>query len=294
MVPLSDGTSWVAATPPTSLTIIGDPVAHSLSPVFQQAALDALGLPLRYKRTRVTAAELPALMALMRQDGMGGNVTMPHKALAASLVDARTSRVHRIGAVNTLWVDSGRLVGHNTDVDGIRATLRALCPDGLSGPAVVIGSGGSAAALLVGLEEFGCPHTVVVARQPNQAGALVARVGTQARVAPLPTTADGWHALFAAIPATALVVNATPVGMQDDQLPIPVDLLPSTDVACFDLVYRPGLTAWIRAARAGGHRAEDGLRMLVEQGAAAFSCWFDRPAPLEAMWAAVGRPDGTL
>jgi shikimate dehydrogenase len=279
-----------ASEAPTGLTIIGDPVASSLSPVFQQAALDALGIAVKYGRTRAVTSEVPDVLEWIRRERMGANVTMPHKALVASLVDVLTPRAARAGAVNTVWVEGTALVGHNTDVDGIVSTVQHLFPQGVCGSVLVLGAGGSAAAILLALEHLGVRDTVLLARRRAQAEALIDRVGGTASAATLPQDVKDWSRTCDALSvAPALVINATPIGMADAQMPVPLDVLAERQIACFDLVYRPEETAWVRSARAKGLLAEDGLRMLIGQGAAAFTCWFNQPAPVDVMWNAVGR-----
>ncbi len=284
----------VASDPPRGLVILGHPVAHSLSPLFQGAALAHAGLAVAYDRLDVPPAQLDAALDALRAQGVAGNVTLPHKEAMASRADRLTQRAHRAGAVNTFWWDGGTVVGHNTDVDGVRATLAALAPAGIRGPVAILGSGGSAAAVLVALAELGVTDVHLLARTPARAAALASRVGVRAAVHAFDVdgerdanrpTADS----AALLAAAALVVNTTPVGMQDRRQPVPIDSL-GAHTRVFDLVYRREGTAWVAAARARGLTAEDGLRMLVEQGAAAFETWFDRPAPRAVMWSALGVP----
>lgn len=274
-----------AAERPEALVIIGFPVAHSLSPRFQQAALDACALPVRYERLEVAPAALDEALRSLRDRRVGGNATIPHKEAMFSRASRRSATACATGAVNTFWWEQGELVGHNTDVDGVLATLRVLSRGPVTDPVLVLGAGGAAAAVLIALashpETAGAPVRVV-ARSPERARALIARTGVAASVVhdTSMTEADWARA--------ALVVNTTPIGMSSEEVPVAPALL-SPGCAVFDLVYRAGGTAWIHAARAHGLVAEDGLRMLVEQGASAFECWFDRPAPRERMWAALGQ-----
>lgn len=272
-----------AALPPSRLVIVGHPVAHSLSPVFQSAALRAAGILVSYDREDVAPDRLSDALERLAAEGAGGNITIPHKEAAAMLFGRCTPVAARVGAVNTFWTEHGALVGHNTDVDGAVATIRALLPSSQGEPRdssiVVLGAGGSAAAVLVALHDLGLHHITVVARTPLRAQALSERLHIPVRV----VASD---AAVKAVRSASLLINATPVGMHDDAFPVPVEALPA-QCAVFDLVYRAGLTPWIAACRKAGLRAEDGLRMLVEQGAAAFESWFDVPAPREAMWHAL-------
>lgn len=292
----------MAGARPSRLVILGHPVAHSLSPVFQGAAMAACGIPLSYERLDVRPDDLIDTLAQCQQSRTGGNVTIPHKEAVASRADRLSDVARRAGAVNTFWFEHGLLHGHNTDVDGVRATVRALTGHRVPERAVVLGSGGSAAAVLLALTELGVAHIAVVARTPDRAQALLARTGVMGRVLPL----DDPETVMALGDAN-LVVNSTPLGLHDgDAYPVDPRML-SSDAAVFDLVYRgqaadgaPIGTAWVQAARARGLCAEDGLRMLVEQGAAAFRCWFGLEAPRDAMWQSLGetppspdRPRGT-
>ena len=272
-----------AAQRPSRLVIVGHPVAHSLSPLFQSAALRAAGIPVPYDREDVAPDRLSVALARLAADGAGGNITIPHKETAAELLSRCTPVAARVGAVNTFWTEHGALVGHNTDVDGAVATIRALLPgdrgEPRDVPVVVLGAGGSAAAVLVALHDLGLHRITVVARTPLRAQALSERLSIPVRIVTNDAADD-------AARSASLVINATPVGMRDDAFPMAVESLPA-HCAVFDLVYRAGLTPWIAACREAGLRAEDGLRMLVEQGAAAFETWFDMPAPREAMWRAL-------
>lgn len=280
----------IAGERPSRLVILGHPVAHSRSPVFQGAAMAACGIPLTYERLDVPPDRLAEALLRCAQTGTGGNVTIPHKEGVALRADRLSDVARRAGAVNTFWFERGLLYGHNTDVDGVRATVLALTGHRVPERAVLLGSGGSAAAVLLVLAELGVSHLTIVARTPARTQSLLARTGVVGRVMNL------HDSQVADVVGNAdLVVNSTPLGLHDHDLyPIDPAVLTSR-AAVFDLVYRgqradrsPQGTAWVRAARARGLHAEDGLRMLVEQGAAAFRSWFGVDAPREAMWQALG------
>ncbi len=272
----------VAREQPVRLVLLGHPVAHSLSPRFQNAALEHAGIAARYESLDVTAEDLPATLALCAQQAAAGNVTIPHKEHVACVARC-TPLAHRVGAVNTFWHDAGVLVGHNTDVAGVRVALEQLCPEDLSRRRVLIlGAGGSAAATLVALDELGVRPPVIASRTMSRAEALVARLSVNARVVPSADAAAG---------DADLVINTTPVGLRDSLMPLaPAQL--AAGAAVLDLVYRAHETAWVRACRAAGHVAVDGRTMLLEQGAAAFECWFDVPAPRAVMRAALANALG--
>ena len=261
---------------PSRLVLLGHPVGHSLSPRMQTAALRSAGIPLDYTALDVAPADLSATLDTLIAENAAGNVTIPHKeavALRASL----TPLAQRVGAVNTFWVDAGALHGDNTDVAGFDAAVRALLGSPPSGAVVVIGAGGSAAAVLAAAEQWNGVVALVHGRTPDRVTSLCSR---------FPRVARRVDSLASALAHAALVVNASPVGMTDDTHPVPIELIPRS-AAVVDLVYQPGGTSWSRAATARGHRACDGLPMLVEQGAVAFERWFGIRADRAAMWRAI-------
>jgi shikimate dehydrogenase len=270
---------------PGRLVLLGHPVAHSLSPAFQNAALRAAGVPVRYEALDVTDDALaPALRALVR-DGAAGNVTIPHKERVAALCDELTPIAARLGAVNTWWVQDGRLHGDNTDVGGFDDAVVALLDEIPANIRVaVLGAGGSARAVVAAISGWPGAEVAIWARTPARAAALVP-LGPQDR-----TTVEEFmaHALRGA----DLVVNTTPIGMRDDQVPVNPGVL-RRGAACLDLVYRKdGVTPFVALARAQGRRADDGLAMLIGQGARAWGRWFGTAPDRSVMWRAArdGRP----
>lgn len=267
----------VAAVPPSRLVILGHPVVHSRSPAFQNAALQHLGMPQRYETLDVPPSDVARVLHTFAAENVGGNVTAPLKEAVAALASC-TPLAERVGAVNTFWFEGGVLVGHNTDVEGVRASVAALMPvaDIPHMAVAVLGAGGAAAAALVALADLGCSDLRVTAQTPQRAKAMLERIGVRATV----TT------LAAAVRDASLVINATPVGMYGDDLPVPLSAL-SPSAAIIDLVYRAGQTPLVRACHERNLAAIDGTTMLLAQGAAAFTCWFGVPAPIDVMRAAL-------
>lgn len=264
--------------PPTRLVLLGHPVAHSVSPRIQNAALRSAGLALMYETLDVAPTALEDTLRALAQERAAGNVTIPHKEAVAARCARLTPLAERVGAVNTFWHEAGRLVGDNTDVGGVDQTVYALLGGNVRAARVaLIGAGGSAAAVLAAAERWGEARVAIYNRHMARADRLAARFSTIA--APADSLAD-------ALRDATLVVNATPVGMRDREHPVPVELLPP-GAAVFDLVYRAGETAWVTAAREAGHRAADGMGMLVEQGALAFERWFGIAPDRAAMWKAM-------
>ena len=264
-------------TPPGRLVLIGHPVAHSLSPAFQNAALRRAGIPLVYEALDVAPVALNAMFDLLVQERAAGNVTIPHKSAAFARCDVVTALAERVGAVNTFWSVASELHGDNTDVGGFEAAVVAAMGGVPSGTLTLIGAGGSAAAVCAAAERWGSIDVRLVSRSAARARELAARF---AQVVSVAGTVE-------ALADSALVVNATPLGMlDDDPMPVPIDRLPPA-AAVVDLVYRSGGSAWVRAARAAGFNAIDGLPMLIEQGALAFERWFGVAPDRDAMWNAV-------
>lgn len=265
------------------LALLGDPVLHSLSPTFQNAALEDAGHDAVYLAIRSSTSDLPGLLRGIARAGGAGNVTVPHKAAAAEVVDEVTDAVRATGACNTFWLEDGRIRGDNTDVAGFAAAVESLLGAAPAGARVLlIGAGGVASAALHSLVVSGAGQVVVRNRSPDRARRLADRVAASAVRVDV-VTGD------AALEGESfdLVVNATSLGLRDDDhFPLPLDSGLRLG-AVLDLVYHPDRTAWVRAARDLGIPAEDGLEMLLQQGAAAFERWWQTPAPLAAMRAAL-------
>jgi shikimate dehydrogenase len=236
------------------------------------AAFRALGLPAVYIALRCSARDLNGLMGGIARSGGGGNVTVPHKELASRLVEDLTEPAREAGACNTFWRHAGRLRGDNTDVAGILAALADLGVTG--GRWLVAGTGGGARAVVVAARRAGA--SVAIRSRDPQRGA---EFGAWAMARGVPVVDEL---------ECDVCVNATPLGLRrGDAPPIPPGAAPAA-VAALDLVYAPGSTPWVRACQERGLRAADGRRMLVAQGAAAFSRWYpDASPPLDVMQAAV-------
>jgi shikimate dehydrogenase len=255
----------MVAAPPGILTfrLLGQAIAYSASPAMHSAAFAALGLPHRYVLEDVTADDLPAAVQRLRDaDAGGANVTVPHKAAVAALVDQLSDAARRADAVNTVVREGDRLVGHNTDLPATIDAIRRLCPRGVE-RAVVLGAGGAGRAVGLALAEVAAGQVILLRRSD----------GSMDRLADELASAD-------------LLVNATPVGTGSDESPVLASLL-RPDLAVLDLVYRPSPTRLVRDARAAGARAEAGAGVLLGQAWRSLELWLRQPAPLEAMRAAL-------
>ena len=257
------------------LGIIGHPVAHSLSPAIQGAALRAAGVDASYERWDTPLDALRARIAALRApDCLGANVTIPHKQNVLALLDEVAPLAAGIGAVNTVVNDGGRLSGHNTDGGGFVAALREAGFEPGGKRFLLVGAGGAARGIAFALREAGAAALAISNRTAARAEALAGAVGAEA----VP---------FDAPPAPYdCVVNCTSAGMHgsgaEDTLPCdPAAAGPATLVV--DIVYAPEETPLLRAAREAGLPVLGGLPMLIHQGALAFELWTGRPAPLDAM-----------
>jgi len=262
--------------------LLGDPVSHSGSPQLQNAAFEAAGVDGVYVAVRCAEGDLEGLMGGVARAGGGGNVTLPYKERAATLLDARSDAVHRTGACNTFWGDEkGRLHGDNTDVEGFRRAMRGFVGGSGRGlRALLLGAGGAARAALLGLLEEGASEVSIYNRTTERARAVARRIGGErARVVPLVRELQG--------EAFDLVVNATSVGLEaGGGAPLDFSLLGRAGAA-MDLVYARDKTPFVRAAEELGIRATDGVEMLVQQGAASFERWWAQEAPIEVMRSAL-------
>jgi shikimate dehydrogenase len=263
---------------PGRLVILGDPVEHSLSPVFQNAALRSAGLSLRYEALRVAEDDLERVARDLAASNSAGNVTFPHKRQFFELCSNTTPIAKRVGAVNTFWTSSGALAGDNTDAEGFDRALRHFLDDEPGTEKVaLIGAGGAAAGVLGAIESWPGASVRIFSRRLDQATALAQRFSGFARAEAMQVKT---------LRGATLVVNATPVGMNGDALPFDIGLLEPGAIV-MDLVYSRAGTPLVRAAKAAGHRSLDGTEMLIQQGALSFERWFGFVPDLAAMRAAI-------
>jgi shikimate dehydrogenase len=264
------------------VVLIGHPVAHSLSGAMQQAAFDDQGIDATYELwDRPPLGLADAITELRGDDFLGANVTIPHKERIVPLVDRLTDEAHVTGAVNTITKEGKRLVGHNTDVPGFRVALdRLVGKQKMPRNAVVLGAGGGARAVVYGLITEGFQRIIVFNRHLHRAEGLVKHFGRSA--AHMELKAMPWHEsiIESELAKTKVLVNATSIGLLADKSPIPGEIIPP-ELLVLDLIYNR--TRFLREAEAAGSIVQDGELMLLHQGAAAFTLWTGKPAPLELM-----------
>lgn len=280
--------------------VIGDPVAHSRSPIMQNAAFAHLGIDAEYTRWHTPAAELSARVATIRTTPtmLGANVTLPHKTAVIPLLDELEPEAAAIGAVNTIYKrDDGALLGANTDAPALVDALRDeghLDPTGQF--VVLLGASGAARAAACALVHAGVAQLVVANRTLEKAEELLADVlalfedvgagdvVTQPVVPRLMALALDDADLPDYITRSTLLINATSLGWHTDETPL-VEPPVTPETLVYDMVYRP--TRLLHESAARGARTLDGLGMLVRQGALAFTRWTGQAAPLDVMRAAL-------
>jgi shikimate dehydrogenase len=251
--------------------LMGWPVMHSRSPRLHNYWIGALGLAGAYVPLAVKPEGLRAALRALPALGFSGcNLTIPHKEAALAIVDTVDPLARRVGAVNTVVVaPDGSLEGRNTDVFGYLESIRETQPAWRAdrGPAVVLGAGGGARAVLVGLIDQGARDIRLVNRTLARAEALARELGG-------PIKALAWDDRQAALEGAAMLVNTTNQGMVGEPpLDLPLDTLPQSTLVC-DIVYIPRETRLLAAARKRGNPTVDGLGMLLHQARPAFRAWF--------------------
>lgn len=279
--------------PPVRLAVIGDPVAHSKSPSFQNAALRACGIEASYSRLHVPPSRFTEVLRALPAAGfLGVNVTIPHKRAALAGVDVVDAGARASGSVNTIVVNGDKLHGFSTDGPGLsRAIREEFSVDLRDLRVVLLGAGGGAGrAIAVQCAIERCARLVLVNRTLEKARRLAAELephfpsgrfsGGADRLVAIPfEEAD----LRRELENADIVINATSIGMKPSDEPvIPASLL-TPNLLVYDAVYTSGGSRLLDDAAAVGARGANGLGMLLHQGALAFEIWFNRPAPLEVM-----------
>ena len=265
------------------LAVIGAPIGHSLSPIIQNAALHAAGLDYVYAALPVRADALASAVRGLCDAGIAGfNVTIPFKTEIIPLLDGLSEDARRIHAVNTVVIEDGRLVGHNTDVAGFLAGFaeRGIALTGKN--AVLIGAGGAARAALWGLLRSGISSIVIGVRNAAKGTALAADFAADGDVRAVSFDDTAW---IAACSDADLVVQTTPLGMtpHTEEMP-PVDMAAlNPSAVVYDLIYTPAETRFLREARARGCETINGETMLAAQGAEAFRLWTGIRPDMELM-----------
>jgi len=278
--------------PPIRLGVLGDPVAHSLSPQIQNAALKHDKIDMQYAAFQIASPELGAALKLIGQhDFVGLNLTVPHKSAALDHVDDVDLSARKIGAINVIAVRDGNLTGFNTDGLGFsRAIREEFAVDLRDLRVLLLGAGGAGRAIATQCALENCERLVIANRTFDKAKDLADRLsefftapkvfGPAPRLQAIPWEEAGFRYQIANID---LIVNTTPLGLsRSDAPPLPARLL-APHLLIYDTVYVRGKTPLVAAALEAGARAAGGLSMLLHQGALSFQIWFERETPIEAM-----------
>ena len=287
-----------------SLGIIGFPLEHSVSPYLHKANLNVLGIRGNYRLYEVPPMPdgkeriVKLLKRLRKKEIAGLNVTIPHKKTVIPFLDNLTSPAKDIGAVNTIYLNDGRLFGDNTDAPGFSSDLENVMKENgyqwkldssnNKHHALVIGAGGSACAVVYALARKGWRVTIS-ARQLKQAQEIAHRLRDRDSESPISAITLDKTEINSLDLQISLIVNTTPIGMWPniDDSPWPENLNLPNNAIVYDLVYNPSETKLVKGARAAGLIAVTGLGMLIEQAALAFERWTGIPANRDAMRNAV-------
>jgi shikimate dehydrogenase len=281
------------------LGVIGNPIAHSLSPVIHNAAIESLGLDYRYVAFPVRPEQLPVALTGFAAIGVSGcSVTIPHKQAIMPLLTSITPLAQAVGAVNTIWHNDTGWHGTNTDVAGFISPLIAIDQDWAQMTVVILGNGGAARAVIAGCHQLGCGEIHVFGRDQSKLAAFAASwqdikiikltIGDRETPAPVKLQTHFWSELPTLVArANLLLVNCTPIGMhpQVDTSPIDVEIMTQvgSNSIAYDLIYTPRPTKFLQLAKNLGLRTIDGVEMLIHQGAIAFELWLQQPAAIDIM-----------
>jgi len=265
------------------LGIFGYPIGHTLSPLMHQVAAEYHYLDLIYLAFSVKPPDLPAALAGIKALGIKGvNLTIPHKEAAIPLVDELSEEARLIGAINTIVLADGKLIGHNTDGQGFITSLSRNVGESPKGKTILLlGAGGAARAIAIHLALARAKRIIIANRTLNRAEELASYLekhSNRVSVCAIPLEKE---ILITHMEEAEIIINTTPIGMsRDDMVILPGERLRPQQLVC-DIVYRPLNTPLLQAAKAKGGKTLDGLGMLIYQGALSFKLWTGRDMPVE-------------
>ncbi|MBT4143544.1 MAG: shikimate dehydrogenase [Chloroflexi bacterium] len=276
----------------SNIGVMGHPIGHTKSPIFQQAGLNELGIDETFEAWDVLPEDLEAKVATFREKGfIAACVTLPHKQAVIPMVDELTEAAESVGAVNWIFNRDGKLIGHNTDCNGfLRALKEEAGFDPKGADAVVFGAGGAARAIVYALKTAGVNRLTIANRTVEKAQAL-ANDFSEGRFKP---TATGMSRdeLSNYVPYANLLVNTTSLGMAGGPAelatPATADMI-SADAVGYDAVYAPPMTKFLREVEEAGGEPAGGMTMLVFQGIEGFEMATGKTAPVDTMFTALER-----
>ncbi|BAP17915.1 shikimate dehydrogenase [cyanobacterium endosymbiont of Epithemia turgida] len=268
------------------LGIIGDPLKHSLSPVIHNAAISYLGVDYIYVPFPLKPKDLTTAIAGFSSIGIVGfNVTIPHKQAIIPFLSETTPTAQLVGAVNTVWRTKTGWKGTNTDIDGFLSPLQSLQRDWANLTPIILGNGGAARAVVVGLAQLGCLKIHVVGRDRQKLWQFAQSWKNTQLTATL--RIYFWDELSEIIEETELLINTTPIGMFPNINDSPMESIlfarmPENAIV-YDLIYTPNPTQFLKNAQQQGLITIDGLEMLIQQGAVALQFWLQKTVPVDVM-----------
>ncbi len=252
--------------------LIGNPVSHSVSPLMHNTSLEYYEMDAKYHAVAVAMSEMPSLVAHFNSESfLGANITIPHKENLLEAVDQLTQEASEIGAINTILKKDGRLIGHNTDAYGFMIPLEDFLQEIELDRAIVFGSGGATKAILYALNDLGFEEVVMVSRNPAKYSNLE---GVEL------CSYDSW---IEYAEDSSLIINATPLGMIPNTEASPVKKHEEEVLEgklCYDIVYNPRETTFLKQAKRAGGIPIGGLDMLIHQGAKSFQLWTGKEFPV--------------
>jgi shikimate dehydrogenase len=276
------------------INLIGYPLKHSISPDFQQAALDYYNLDIRYRLCEIEANELRHAIEQMRlTENIGANITVPYKERILGLLDEVDNQASLCGAVNTVINKNGKLIGFNTDISGFIQALHKECSfEPKNKDVLLLGAGGAAHAVSFALIQEGISLLTITNRTPDRADklaeSLMKYIAEKTLFTKISVSPWGGSEFTESSKSSHLIVNCTTMGMRystlEQRSPLEQNLI-SSNALVYDLVYNPSLTPLLRSAEKAGARTLGGLPMLVYQGSKAFELWTQRAAPVDIMLA---------
>lgn len=256
--------------------LIGNPIGHSISPIMHNEALKRLNLPGHYTALAVSNKDIPALADHCRKEEfLGANITIPHKEAFFDYLDELSEEAAAIGAVNTIVKNGGKLTGHNTDAYGFLEPVKPYLSALEGGRAIIFGTGGATKAIIYALRSAGIKEIILVSRRPNV---------YETRSDSIIRCGYGNWGMFA--DGADIIINATPLGMHPNKDASPVlssEIVYLQNKICYDIVYNPRQTVFLKQAEEAGATAVGGLDMLIYQGAKSFNLWTGRDLPVDAV-----------
>lgn len=264
------------------LLLFGSPVDHSLSPLMHNTAAHELGLDITYHAIELRADELSTLSSHLNNENFrGANITIPYKQMLIQYVDELTLTARNIGAINTIVREDHKLLGENTDIYGFSVPLQSYREKLRDARAIIFGTGGASKAIIQALVDLGVKEVLLVSRTPSNNKYFEEEERTKV------VSYQNWTAYA---DEAVLIVNATPLGMHPDVNTSPVregEENYLADKICYDIVYNPSKTKFLRQATRSGADIIGGIDMLVYQGSKSFELWTGHPFPIEKVKKAV-------